>query len=80
MHFKALFSSGFAARKRLEQLYGVRKWIPAVHNENISHEEQEADSAEDVDITVLAAGSSSSGKERARVQVDSHAGLEKQVN
>jgi len=86
MHFKALFSSGFAGRRGLEPLQGVRKWTPSGVDGTASREEQEDDFAEDADIADPAVvgsssrGSSSRGKERAVVPVASSAGNEKQVS
>ena len=81
MHFKALFSSEYAGRRGLEPLQGVRKWTLSGPNGNGSREEQEDDFAEGVDnLDPDVVGSSSRGKERASVSVDSSADNEKTVS
>jgi multidrug resistance efflux pump len=48
MHFKALFSSGFAGRRQLEALPGVKKWIPSGDG---GTEEQEDPFIEEAGVT-----------------------------
>jgi hypothetical protein len=66
MHFKALFSSGFAGRRGLEALHGVRKWTFSGEGVVRTVEEQDDEVDEEIDISDQAVvGSSSRGKARA---------------
>ncbi len=85
MHFKALFASGFAGRRGLEQMRGVKKWTPAdpLDEGGIdSNEVEEVDSADDADVIDSGGGTGSSfcPKEISRESGVHSIGLDKQVN
>ncbi len=76
MHFKALFSSGYAGRRELDPLQGVGKWTPSTTgNESDQPEEDYPSDASDT----AERGSSSRPKRRAIAASSSTAQPEIQV-